>query len=193
MPAELTRRPRTLAATLFLLQCALPSQSGEPVRPDPGPSTGVAMVHAPKARALDVGAPVDLGTWDDTYVLHEASLLLARRDKQWFRLSVRADARPAPWVEAPEPRGARIENHIDAGGTLWLIFGHGSYTPFAFDPARGKRLDFQVPGVAARLQSLVAVPHLGAMLVMVGSSTGSPATARRPGCSRSRPCSRCRP
>jgi hypothetical protein len=127
------------------------------------------MAHAPSSRALEIGAPVDLGTWDDTYLLPEPGLLLVRRGKQWFRLSVGADARPAPWFEQPEPQQARIEGHIDTGGMLWLIFGQGSYAPFALEPTRGKRLDFQVPDTGCRLQSFVAVPHLGAMLAMVES------------------------
>ena len=77
MPAGLAPRTLTLAAVLLLLQGAH-AQNG-PVCPEPGPCDGIAMAPAPRVRTLDVGPPVDLGTWDDTYLLPEPGLLLVRR------------------------------------------------------------------------------------------------------------------
>lgn len=182
--AALSRAVRTAFAIAMVL-CAARSQ--EQQGDGLALAAGIARVPAPAALPLRVGPGQDLGTWDMVYAMPEENVLLARRGEALFRVPVTGNSKPIPWCKTGELLQARVAGHVLAAGSLWLVCEAADRTPFAFDPARGKRLDFVVPGVAhkgppPRIQSLIALPHQGSVLVMLesGSQDNWPRRENRP-------------
>ncbi len=122
----------------------------------------------------------DLGLWDDVFACGAEEVVVLRRGKELFTLSMSDSANLKKLAAAPTPGTTRIIACAGSGDRLWLFLQSDHDDPYALDAYSGKVTNFEVqrliiPGSRAPvIESYDMLRHADAALLMISGGEGRP-------------------
>lgn len=173
MNPRTSRRSPALAPFACATAIALALAAGVRAQAPAAMPPASRLVASPPLQKLSVGPVHDLGLWDQVYLPRNGNYLVVRRGDALFRQPPNGTSTPALWHRAPLLAQTTVFDDVETAGVHWLFCSHEIGMPFALDPVRGTKLVFDVPGLTSppdqppHIQSMIALPHLGAALVMI--------------------------
>ena len=128
---------------------------------------------APPMSDCKVSGQRDLGAWDDVFVCKEQDMLILRRGDTLYSLLMEEGSQPREIASMPTLANTRIVTCVPFGERIWLFLNSTETDVFAVEASSGNVADFKIPNLtipgshAPRIQSYVAVPHAGLVILMI--------------------------
>jgi len=122
----------------------------------------------------------DLGVWDDVFACGAEEVVVLRRGKELFALSLSSSAELKKLAASPTAGTTRIIACAGSGDRLWLFLQSDHDDPYALDAYSGKVTNFDIqrliiPGSRATfIESYVMLRHADAALLMISGGEGRP-------------------
>jgi len=131
-------------------------------------------------RAGKIIGQKDLGVWDDVFACGAEEVVVLRRGKELFTLSLSSSAELKKLAAAPTAGTTRIIACAGSGDRLWLFLQSDHDDPYALDAYSGKVTNFEVQRLiilgsqAPVIESHVMLRHADAALLMISGGEGRP-------------------
>src|SRR5262245_44873894 len=138
--------------------------------------TNAGSAGKAEEKAIRAGKTIgqrDLGVWDDVYACGAEEVVVLRRGKELFTLSLSSSAELKKLAAAPAAGATRIIACAGSGDRLWLFLQSDNDGPSVLDAYSGKVTNFDLqrrsaPGSGAPvIQSQVILRHADAALLMI--------------------------